>query len=228
VPTGKTDARAALVRRARPRKRRSPDEARALILRACQALLAKRGPYEVGLKDIAKKAGVSHALVTHYFGTIDALIDAALEDHADRQRAILIERIASHPADGPRAWMKLYFEWVNTPSTAKMFGWALVSGRIDRDDFFSRRSRGAKRVADAVEARLRTDGATGFSREDLEFAILLLLAAPHGYALGRRAYWASLGVDAVGPDEDARFFERLAAVAESILGLSGRKRKRRR
>ncbi len=68
------------------RTRRSPEEARAVILRAAESLLADRGPDGVGLKDVAVRAGVSHALVTHYFGTIDALIDAALEAHAAEQR----------------------------------------------------------------------------------------------------------------------------------------------
>lgn len=198
------------------RKRRSPEEARALLLRAAQRLLATHGPDAVGLKDVAREAGVSHALVTHYFGTIDALVDAALEAHAIDARTQLIARIAEHPEDGPREWMQHYFDWARRPLTAKLLGWALVTGRIHRDDFFSRRQRGGARVVDAILARLSASGRQ-VDRRDVTFAVLLLLAAPHGYALGRGAYWASLGVDAPGEDEDSLFFSRLADLVEGAI-----------
>ena len=61
------------------RVRRSPDEARTLILDAADRVFAKKLPDAVGLKDVAREAGVSHALVTHYFGTYDGLVEATLE-----------------------------------------------------------------------------------------------------------------------------------------------------
>ena len=199
-----------------PRKRRAPEEARLLILRACQTLLAKHGPDAVGLKDVADKAGVSHALVTHYFGTIDKLIDAAMEAYADEQRALLIERIAGHLDGTPRDWIRMYFDWIRKPATSRLFAWAFVTGRIHRDDFFSRRLRGASRVADAIVARLRADG-EDVSRERIDLAIVFLLSASHGYALGHRAYWAGLGVDAPSSAEDEAFFEMLASATERFV-----------
>lgn len=198
-----------------PRKRRSPEEARALILAAAQRLLASHGPDAVGLKDVAREAGVSHALVTHYFGTIDGLVDAALEAHATEARGELVRRIAMHPDEGPREWMQHYFEWVNRPLTGRLLAWALVTGRIARDDFFSRRLRGAKHVVDALSKRLDASPRRDVARSDLEFAVVLLLAASHGYALGKHAFWASLGRDSVGEDEDSFFFGRLAELVES-------------
>jgi AcrR family transcriptional regulator len=201
---------------AAPRKRRAPEEARLLILRACQALLAKHGPDAVGLKDVASKAGVSHALVTHYFGTIDDLVNAAMEAYVDEQRTLLIESIASHPEGRPREWIRMYFDWIRKPATSRLFAWALVTGRIHRDDFFSRRGRGAERVADAIESRLRADGAD-VTRERIDLAIVLFLSASHGYALGKSAYWAGLGVDAPGAQADERFIEMLADAIEGFV-----------
>ena len=203
--------------KAKVRVRRSPEEARSLILHACQDLLTRDGPDGVGLKDVADRAGVSHALVTHYFGTIDALVNAALAAYADEQRAALLERIVAHPEDGPRVWMKLFFEWISRPPTARMFAWALVTGRVESDDFFSGRQRGARRIGDAVEARFAATGEGPVDRADLDFMLLLLLAAPHGYGLGKKAFWASLGRDDAGPEDDTFFFDRLADLVEHSL-----------
>jgi len=207
-----------------PRVRRSPDEARALILDAATELLGQRGPDGVGLKDVARKAGVSHALVTHYFGTIDGLIDAALESHAERQRNVLIAEILGRPDAGPREWLERWFVWVNRPAPARLLAWSFMTGRIAQRDFFSRRTRGAKRVGDAIEARLASEpGALALPREDLDFAILLIMAATHGYAIGKEGYWPALGVDEVGDEQDRFFFDRLADLA---LGMLARARDR--
>jgi AcrR family transcriptional regulator len=177
-----------------------------------------RGPDSVGLKDVARQAGVSHALVTHYFGTIDALIDAALATHAERQRHALVAEILEKPDAGPREWLEKWFAWVNRPATARLLAWTFMTGRIAQRDFFSRRTRGAKRVADAIEARFATGPeSVKLPREDLEFAILLIMAATHGYALGKEGYWPAFGVDEVGEREDRFFLDRLASLALGML-----------
>lgn len=200
-----------------PRQRRSPEEARALILAASQRLIVEHGPDAVGLKDVAREAGVSHALVTHYFGTIDALLHAALEDFAERQRKRMLESIAERPDRGPREWMDEFFATNAKEETARVLAFSFLKGIITREDFFSRRQRGAKRVVDAVLARLAPEGSSSnISREDVEFIVLLLLAATHGYALGKRGYWPSLGVDEPTKKEDAFFFDRLADLVASF------------
>lgn len=200
-----------------PRRRRTPEEARRLILDAAARLLGERGPDAVGLKDVAAEAGVSHALVTHYFGTVDALIDAALEEHAERHREDLLAQILGRPDAGPREWMEAFFRWADRPAVARLLAWSFLTGRIAKKDFFARRMRGARRVADAIEQRVQGErGEVPFTRADLDFAVLLLLAATQGYALGKRGYWPSLGVDEPGEAEDRFFFDRLA---DLVLGM---------
>jgi AcrR family transcriptional regulator len=179
--------------------------------------LSHRGPDAVGLKDVAREAGVSHALVTHYFRTIDRVIDAALESVAEGNRRVLTGRILGGE-EGPRAWMDQWFEWVTRPEAARFLAWSFLTGRTTRSDFFSRRTRGLKQVADAIEERLAAEfGSVPLSRQDLEFVLLLLMAAPFGYAIGRDGYWAGLGVDRPGEKEDRFFFDRLAELVEGTL-----------
>lgn len=48
------------------------------ILDAAAELFAESGPAEISVRDVAARAGVSHALVHRYFGSKDELIAAAL------------------------------------------------------------------------------------------------------------------------------------------------------
>src|SRR5688500_6623868 len=134
-------------RAAKPRLRRTPEEARAQILEAAQRLLAERGPDAEGLKDVATEAGVSHALVSHYFGTYDALVQEALRAHLLAMRAQMIGRIAS--ADELEEWIDLAFEQVSRPLSGRLLVWALLGDRLDSVDFFARRERGMKQTVDA-------------------------------------------------------------------------------
>lgn len=58
------------------RVRRTPDEARRLILDAAQAAIARTGPEGLRLHDIAAAAGVSHPLILHHFGSRAGLVRA--------------------------------------------------------------------------------------------------------------------------------------------------------
>src|ERR1700751_3486254 len=51
------------------RQRRTPEEARRLILETAQALIASTGSDGLRLQDIAAAAGISHPLILHHFGT---------------------------------------------------------------------------------------------------------------------------------------------------------------
>lgn len=190
-------------------------------MRAAQGLLRDKIPDEIGLKDVAEEAGVSHALVTHYFGSIDKLVDAALEAHAEDNRRSLIELMLDRAEEGPRAWLAHVFEWVLRPEAPRLLAWSFLSGKIARSDFFSRRTRGMKTVADLVEARFRDE--LDLSREDVEFVLLLVMSATFGYAIGRSGFWAGLGVDKPGKEEDALFERKLADLVEILV----RERRRR-
>src|SRR5215475_6575349 len=76
-----------------PRRRRSPERARQEILDAAERVFARSQPDQVGLKEVAREAGVSHALITHYFGTYAGLLEAALERRIRALRETMLSRL---------------------------------------------------------------------------------------------------------------------------------------
>jgi AcrR family transcriptional regulator len=58
------------------RARRTPEEARRLILDAAQAAIARTGPEGLRLQEIAAAAGISHPLILHHFGSRAGLVRA--------------------------------------------------------------------------------------------------------------------------------------------------------
>lgn len=74
---------------ATPRARRSPDEARRLILDAAAALLAEGGVAAVQVRAVAARVGMTDAGVAHHFGTRENLLAALLRHGGHRVRAAL-------------------------------------------------------------------------------------------------------------------------------------------
>jgi AcrR family transcriptional regulator len=77
------------------RLRRTPEEARRLILDAAQALIAKTGPEGLRLQDIAAAAGVSHPLILHHFGSREGLIRALTQGAVAELRDKLVVAMAA-------------------------------------------------------------------------------------------------------------------------------------
>src|SRR5689334_5494836 len=85
--------RAAVSETREGRRRRSPEVARMELPAAAGPTCAKHPPDEVGLKDIARDAGTSHALITHYFGTYGGLVEEAPQRRILRLREQMAARL---------------------------------------------------------------------------------------------------------------------------------------
>jgi AcrR family transcriptional regulator len=72
------------------RLRRTPEEARRLILEAAQTRLATTGPEGLRLQEIAAAAGVSHPLILHHFGSREGLVRALTREAAAELRDKLV------------------------------------------------------------------------------------------------------------------------------------------
>lgn len=186
-----------MVEKKNKRSRRTPEEARELILKAAERVFSEHLPDVVGLKEVAGEAGVSHALVTHYFGTYDALVEATLERRFQALRDDLLPTmlglIATDADVGTMldAHRQAFQRATSDSATVRLLVWALLSGRAAADDFFTHRMQGLKLLADALEARSTAP------REELEFLLMAAFALSTTWLFAGRALAGSLGKKAV-------------------------------
>jgi AcrR family transcriptional regulator len=198
------------------RVRRSPDEAREHILQAAERVFTHAVPDVVGLKEVAREAGVSHALITHYFGTYDALVEATLERRFQAVRAELVAKVTglmNEDADARKilgAHRSAVAGAASDPATLRLATWALLSGRVAADDFFPHRMQGMKLLADVLASRSKAD------REDLEFLLMASFALTLGWTFARRAFAGALG-KRPSREFDAAFARRIDAMLECYL-----------
>lgn len=177
----------------------------------------------MGLKDVAREASVSHALVTHYFGTYDGLVEATFQAWSARNRAETIARIVEIANGGPRAWVEHASRLTDEPLYGRLLAWALLSGRGFADDFFLRKEQGFRKVADAIEMRLEHEGKVSMGRDEIERSIVLTLSAVMGYTLARNALWAGLGRTPTS-ERDAAFRELLADAVEGVFASKAKRK----
>jgi AcrR family transcriptional regulator len=114
----------------KPRVRRTPEEGRQLLLDAAEELFIQKGPDGTGLQAIAKRAGVSHALITHYFGTYEHLVVEVVR----RRNMALVMAVSQEIAGmdstmGTRELIDRFFSILRDPAHTRLRAWVLLSGR---------------------------------------------------------------------------------------------------
>lgn len=197
------------------RRRRTPGQARAEILDAATDLIARRGPDSASLRQVAEAAGVTHGLVTHYFGTYQNLVGAVLHRASERQR----ERIREHmrAEDGiPYADRVIpeLFRALADERYVRLWAWGML-----HPDASQAGSAGLAGFVDAFEhgVGLALTGANRPDRARIEQVVLLGLSAAYGYALGKRSWLTGLGHDPADPRGDEAFADTLAMVVAAHL-----------
>lgn len=210
-------------RRLQPRRRRAPELARQEILDAADRVFVEFQPDQVGLKDVGREAGVSHALITHYFGTYAGLIEAALERKVRALRETVLEKlkqadILSRPAE----LIGLLFTALEDPVHLRLMRWLLASERPSSAQAFGLQAQGLQLIAHQVAAALQPNPPRAFI-EKVELTLLTAVSAAYGYALAKHGLVAALGREASGT-LDAQVRETLAAMVRAHvraeLGIS--------
>jgi AcrR family transcriptional regulator len=85
------------------------------MLRAAAELICERGFWETRIADVAKRAGVSSALVIYYFGTRDRLLVDALRHSEESGYEAVRKMLAEVPSLRDR--LSLVIKWTCVPST---------------------------------------------------------------------------------------------------------------
>lgn len=179
-----------------PRRRRDPETARAEILDAAERVLAASRPDAVGLKEVAKAAGVSHALVSHYFGTYVEVVDEVLARRVRKLRAMALGRLAD-----PGALMDMeglldtLFGALEDPLYVRLSLWAMAAERPSGYVSFPFRDRGMRIFAEAATARVqqaRPELDAEALRQRVELALVIANGAAYGYTIGKESWLAAL------------------------------------
>jgi len=177
--------------------RRAPEDARRLIVDAAERLFGAAHPEALGLKAVARAAGVSHALITHYFGTYAGLVEAVLEKRQVALREAIVERLRA-ATGGPNdasELLSIVFDALADPIQVRLWLWTLASERPSAADFFPLRHQGIKAIAAEVATTLAAERKVAAATivHDVELVLLIALAAALGYNLGKRPLVGALG-----------------------------------
>jgi AcrR family transcriptional regulator len=89
------------------RVRRSPEDAKRLILDAAEASMGADGPAGLRLQDVAAAAGVSHPTILHHFGNRGGLIQALNARALEDLKKVVVGNMGPGP-EGMRATFKAY------------------------------------------------------------------------------------------------------------------------
>ena len=190
------------------RLRRTPEEARRLILETAQSLIASTGPEGLRLQDIATGAGISHSLILHHFGSREGLVRALTQQAVAELRDKLVAAMASGEAsveqqldrvfDAFRDGLAQRLAWLATVDSR---GGAEGTQMILRD------------IADRLHARRIAAAPPGavIPRDDTDWLIHLAAAAAFGDALFGAQLHRSAGLPATS-ETDRGFRRWLAAL----------------
>ena len=154
---------------------RNPDRTRRRILQAAIRLFAQQGFHAVSVDQIVGKARVNKRMVYHYFGSKDALFEAALSEVYKRIEEIeffAIERGRS-PREKLSRLLESYFEFLdNEPEFTRLLQWEnLEKGRhLTKENHLLSKNPFLERFRAIVE-----DGvASGEFRADLDVRHLMI------------------------------------------------------
>lgn len=200
----------------RERRRRSPEVARTELLDAAERVFIEFAPEQVGLKEIAREAGVSHALITHYFGTYAGLIEATLQRRLNFLRETMVTRLREAGAlSRPEELLAILFRTFEDPVHLRLMKWMVSTERSAAMHAIAMQQQGLQIVARQVAQALRPDPAPAMI-EIVELALMTSVAAALGYAISKYALAGAAGRQ-VGTALDDQVRATLAGMVRSYL-----------
>ncbi|HUS29323.1 MAG TPA: helix-turn-helix domain-containing protein [Kofleriaceae bacterium] len=221
----RADRREEREERREARRRRTPEVARLELLDAAERLFNVERPDDVGLKDVAKEAGTSHALITHYFGTYAGLVEAVLQRRLLRLRETVATRLGSAGAlERPDEMLAQLFSTLGDPVHVRLMKWVMASGRGESMQVFALQQQGLQAVAHQVaSAFLAMPGCPPVPEtkrrelvEKIELSLVTAVAAALGYALTKDALSGAIGRQQT-PELDTAVQRTLGAMLQAYM-----------
>jgi AcrR family transcriptional regulator len=183
------------------RVRRTPEEAKRLILETAQALVARTGPQGLRLQDIAAAAGISHPLILHHFGSRAGLVRALTREAAAELKDRLVAAM-TQPEYSIGGQLDQVFHAFRG-GLAQRLAWLVVE---DPDGGPANPAMILKEIADTLHARRVAAAPPGsnIARDDTEWLVHLVAIAAFGEAMYGTQLRRSAGIDR--GEESARQF----------------------
>ena len=198
------------------RRRRTPEVARTELLDAAERVFAKAPPEQVGLKEVAKAAGTSHGLITHYFGTYDGLVAATLQRRTTALRERIIVALQTPGIlSRPDELVDMVFAAFDDPVHIRLMQYMLAGERAGTTHAFALQNQGVAQVAARIIEATRPN-ASPEVRHMIEVALMLAVAAAFGYAATRHSLAGAIG-RAVSAELDREARHTLAQMVHSYI-----------
>jgi AcrR family transcriptional regulator len=165
---------------------------------------------------VGREAGVSHALITHYFGTFAGLIEAALERRIRSLRETMLERLRQAGALArPSELIGILFTALEDPVHLRLMRWLLASERPSAAHAFGLQAQGLQVISLQVATALDPAPSPAMINK-IELALLTAVSAAYGYALAKYALVGGLGREA-SAELDAEVQKTLAAMVQAHI-----------
>src|SRR5438874_8437435 len=180
------------------RLRRTPEEARRLILDTAQELIARSGPEGLRLQEIAAAAGISHPLILHHFGSREGLVRALTQQAVTELRDKLLAALGSAEYSLEEQLDRVFDAYRD--GLAQRLAWLAT---VDREGQEATNAMVMRDIADGLHARRVAAAPPGaaIERADTESLIHLVAAAAFGDAIFGAQLRRSAGLDQTSETE---------------------------
>ncbi len=155
------------------RVRRTPEEARALILSTAARRLSEYGLDGLSISGVAKEAGISHATIIHHFGSTGAMRAALLQQMTAQLLSDVVE--ALHEDESPDEILGRLFTMLSRDGHGRLLAWLA----LDRQQL----EPGGNETAALFQNIIDTIAGDTPDRTDARLQVLLVATAAMGLSI---------------------------------------------
>ena len=189
------------------RVRRSPEEARELILSTAADRLATIGLSGLNISGVAEAAGMSHATVIHHFGSTTAMRQALLSHMTTELLSDVREALARQ--DSPEQVLAGLFQKLARNNHGRLAAWLTLEHQdVSISEAVDGHNEGVEVLfSGMIDAIAEKEGATDEARQKARLRVFLIATAAMGLGVCGSALASLIGLS----DDDLTTFPRWLA-----------------